>query len=117
MCSSDLPERLAELRRRHGWVTAWGVEAQLLSSEASVEKFPLLDPDVVLGGLFVPTDGVAKAVRGVEAQLRRAVGRGGVRLLERHKVLDIRVEDGKVVAVVTDHGEIPADIVVCCAGI
>ncbi len=111
------PERLAELRRRHGWVTAWGVEAHLLSPEESVEKFPLLDRDVVLGGLFVPTDGVAKAVRGVEAQLRRAVGRGGVRLLERHKVLDIRVEDGKVVAVVTDHGEIPADIVVCCAGI
>ena len=111
------PERLAELRRRHGWVTAWGVEAQLLSSEASVEKFPLLDPDVVLGGLFVPTDGVAKAVRGVEAQLRRAVGRGGVRLLERHKVLDVRVEDGKVAGVVTDQGEIAADIVVCCAGI
>src|SRR6266540_3861520 len=111
------PERLAELRRRHGWVTAWGVEAHLLSPEESVEKFPLLDRDVVLGGLFVPTDGVAKAVRGVEAQLRRAVGRGGVRLLERHKVLDVRVEDGKVAGVVTDQGEIAADIVVCCAGI
>jgi len=111
------PERLAELQRRHGWVTAWGVEAQLLSAEESVEKFPLLDRAVVLGGLYVPTDGVAKAVRGVEAQLRRAQQRGGVRLLERHKVLDVRVADGKVAAVVTDLGEIPADIVVCCAGI
>jgi glycine cleavage system aminomethyltransferase T len=32
-------------------------------------------------------------------------------------VLDIVAEDGKVVGVVTDHGELPADVVVCCAGI
>lgn len=110
------PERLVELRRRHGWATAWGVEAHLLSPEECLERHSLLDPERVLGGLHVPTDGLARAVRAVEVQLRRAQERG-TRVLERHEVLDIRVEDDRVVAVVTDRGEIPADIVVCCAGI
>jgi glycine cleavage system aminomethyltransferase T/glycine/D-amino acid oxidase-like deaminating enzyme len=110
------PERLVELRRRHGWATAWGVEAHLLTPEECLDKHSLLDPERVLGGLHVPTDGLARAVRAVEVQLRLAQERG-VRLLERHEVLDIRVEDDRVVAVVTDQGEIPADIVVCCAGI
>ncbi|MEN3540910.1 FAD-dependent oxidoreductase [Microbispora sp. ZYX-F-249] len=110
------PERLAELHRRHGWATSWGVESRLLTPAECAELFPLLDPGAVLGGLHIPTDGLAKAVRAVEAQLRRARS-NGVRVLERHEVLDVRTEDGRVAGVVTDRGEIPADVVVCCAGI
>ncbi|GGO14944.1 sarcosine dehydrogenase [Microbispora rosea subsp. aerata] len=110
------PERLAELHRRHGWATSWGVESRLLTPAECAEIFPLIDPGVVLGGLHIPTDGLAKAVRAVEAQLRRAQSRG-VRVLDRHEVIDIRTEDGRVTAVVTDRGEISADVVVCCAGI
>jgi glycine cleavage system aminomethyltransferase T/glycine/D-amino acid oxidase-like deaminating enzyme len=116
------PERQAELHRRHGWATGWGLEAQLLSTAECCALYPLLDPDVVLGGLYVPTDGLAKSVRAVEAQLRRAQSRG-VRLLERHEVIDIRTEpapDGRpgqiVRAVTTDQGELECDLVVCCAG-
>ncbi|WP_344919573.1 FAD-dependent oxidoreductase [Streptosporangium oxazolinicum] len=110
------PERLAELHRRHGWAVAWGIEARLLTPGECVERHSLLGRDRVLGGLFVPTDGLANAVRAVEVQLARARERG-VRVLDRHEVLDIRVEDDRVAAVVTDRGEIPADLVVCCAGI
>lgn len=110
------PERLAELHRRHGWVTAWGVEARLLDPDECVEVHPFLNRDRVLGGLFVPTDGMAKALWAVEAQLEAARGRG-VRVLPRHEVIDIRSENGRVVGVVTDRGDIPADVVVCCAGI
>ncbi|WP_182904187.1 FAD-dependent oxidoreductase [Microbispora sp. H10830] len=110
------PERLAELHRRHGWATSWGVESRLLTPAECAEHHPLVDPDAVLGGLLIPTDGLAKAVRAVDAQLRRARSRG-VRVLERHEVLDVRTEDGRVAGVVTDQGEIPADVVVCCAGI
>ncbi len=109
-------ERLTELRRRHGWVTSWGVEARLLSPEECVEAHPLVDRSRVLGGLLVPTDGLAKAVLAVEAQIRLAKERG-VRFLARHEVLDVVHGEGRVTAVLTDHGEIPADIVVCCAGI
>lgn len=109
-------DRLTELARRHGWITSWGVEASLLSADECVELYPLLDPSRVLGGLLVPTDGLAKAVIAVEAQIRRATDRG-VRFLARHEVLDVVQEDGKVTGVLTDQGELPADIVVCCAGI
>lgn len=110
------PERLAELRRRHGWITAWGIEARLLTPDECVEQHPLVNRDRVLGGLLIPTDGLAKAVLAVEAQIRRATGRG-VRFLPRHEVLDVLKADGEVTGVLTDQGEIPADIVVCCAGI
>ncbi|MFE0353752.1 FAD-dependent oxidoreductase [Streptomyces nigra] len=110
------PERLAELRRRHGWITAWGVEARLLTPDECVAAHLLLDPGRVLGGLLVPTDGLARAVLAVEAQLRRARARG-VRVLDRHEVLDIRTADGEITGVRTDHGDLDADIVVCCAGI
>ncbi|MGW0816487.1 GcvT family protein [Streptomyces viridiviolaceus] len=110
------PERVAELQRRHGWLTSWGVESRLLGPEECVEQHPLVNPDKVLGGLLVPTDGLAKAVLAVEAQIRRATERG-VRFLARHEVLDVRHGEGRVTGVLTDQGEIPADIVVCCAGI
>ncbi|TMR97759.1 GcvT family protein [Nonomuraea basaltis] len=110
------PERLAELRRRQGWAASWGIETHLLSPEESVARHSLLDRDKVLGGLYIPTDGLARAVKAVDAQLSRARERG-VRVLPRHEVLDVRTEGGRVTAVVTDQGEIPADIVVCCAGI
>jgi glycine cleavage system aminomethyltransferase T/glycine/D-amino acid oxidase-like deaminating enzyme len=110
------PARLAELHRRYGWVTAWGVPAQLLSPDECVRRNSLLDRDAILGGLYVPTDGVARAVRAIEAQVR--IGRErGVRYLERHQVRAVRTTGDRVSAVVTDRAELPADIVVCCAGI
>ena len=110
------PERERELWRRHGWLTAAGVESRMLSADETVETYPLLDPARVVAGLLIPTDGLAKAVRAVDAQTRQAAARGAV-LLPRHEVLDITVTDGRVTGVVTDHGELPADVVVCCAGI
>src|SRR5207302_178653 len=95
------PERLAELHRRHGWVTAWGVEARIIAPRECVALHPLVDRERILGGLLVPTDGLANAVLAVEAQIRAARERG-VRFLPRHQVLDVRCENGRVTAVVTD---------------
>ena len=92
-----------------------GASSRACSTPPNAPSSPPARPRRVLGGLHVPTDGLAKAVRAVEAQLRRARSRG-VRLLDRHEVLDVRT-DGRVAGVVTDQGEIPADVVVCCAGI
>ncbi len=109
-------ERLADLHRRHGWATARGIPARLLDGAQAAARHDLLDPELVRGALFVPTDGLARAVDAVTAQLDRAAARG-VRVLDRAAVRDIRVVDGAVRAVLTDRGELPADIVVCCAGI
>ena len=45
------PERLAELHRRQGWATSWGVQGEVLSPEECVRLHPLVDRDQVLGGL------------------------------------------------------------------
>jgi dimethylglycine oxidase len=110
------PERHQELYRRHGWLTSWGVEGTVLDAQQAQQLYPLLGENTVLSGLHVPTDGLAKAVKAVEVQLKRAESRG-VRLLERHEVLDIKTEGDRVTGVVTDKGDLDADIVVCCAGI
>ncbi len=110
------PERAVELHRRAGWLHAAGVPGQVVDAAEAVRRYPLLDPELVLGGLYTPTDGIAKAVRGIDAQLSRARA-NGVRVLDRHEVLDIVTAGDRVVGVRTDHGEIAADVVVCCAGI
>ena len=110
------PERATELHRRRGWLQAAGVPSKILDAAQTVRRHPLLDPDVVLGGLCTPTDGIAKSVRAIDAQLGRARS-NGVRVLDRHEVLDVRTTGTRVTGVRTDHGEIPADVVICCAGI
>ena len=111
------PARLAELERRLGFARSWGIPgAQLLDPAASLARFDLLDPDHVLGGLFVPQDGIAKAVRAVAAQLARATDRGAT-VLDRTQVLDVLTAGDRVTGIRTDAGELAADIIVCCAGI
>jgi glycine cleavage system aminomethyltransferase T/glycine/D-amino acid oxidase-like deaminating enzyme len=109
------PERWADLKRKHGLASSWGVEGTLLSPEECVALHPMLDASKILGGLHVPTDGLAKATRAVEAQARRAMERGA-RFLGGHTVTGIGQENGRVTGVETDQGFIAADIVVCAAG-
>lgn len=108
------PERVTELHRRQGWLTSWGVESRILTADECVDMHPLVDRDRILAGLHIPTDGLAKAVLAVEAQIRRATERG-VTFLARHEVLDVLRADGEVTGVRTDHGDLRADIVVCCS--
>lgn len=110
------PERLRDLTRRHGWLTSWGIESRLVDPDEVVRLSPLIDRDRILGGFHTPSDGLAKALRVVELMARRSTERGA-RFLGDHPVTAIRTQDGHVAAVVTARGEIPADIVVCAAGL
>ncbi|WP_425297155.1 FAD-dependent oxidoreductase [Nocardia brasiliensis] len=109
------PQRWQDLHRKAGWAQSWGVEGRLLSAEECVRLYPLLDGDRIFGGFHTPTDGLANAVRAVEAQARSATARGA-RFLPDQEVLGIAERDGRVAGVVTAKGTIPADIVVCAAG-
>src|SRR5258708_2977682 len=81
-----------------GVAGAWGVGGEVVEADRWVELAPMLDRDRVLGGLHVPTDGLAKAVRAVQAQVERAAARG-VRVLERTEVLDVRTDGDRVTSV------------------
>ncbi|GAA0535271.1 sarcosine dehydrogenase [Saccharopolyspora subtropica] len=110
------PERLADLHRKQGWATSWGVPGEVVGPERCAELHPLIDPERVLGGFHTPTDGLAKASRVVVALMRRAESRGVV-FRGSTRVVEILQQGGRVAGVRTDSGEeIAADIVVCCAG-
>ncbi|QUH02190.1 FAD-dependent oxidoreductase [Saccharopolyspora erythraea] len=109
------PERLAELHRRQGWATSWGIPGEVVDPEECARLHPLLDRDEVLGGFHTPTDGLAKASRAVVALARRAESRGA-EFRGSTRVTGISQQGGRVTGVQTDQGEIPADIVVSCAG-
>ncbi|MDI2030086.1 FAD-dependent oxidoreductase [Saccharopolyspora sp. TS4A08] len=109
------PERLADLHRKQGWATSWGVPGEVIGPDECAKLHPLLDADKVLGGFHTPTDGLAKAARAVVTLARRAVSRGA-RFRGAVTVTGINHSNGRVTGVETDHGEIPADIVVSCAG-
>ncbi|MGW0520356.1 GcvT family protein [Crossiella sp. NPDC003009] len=109
------PQRWTDLHRKHGWATSWGVEARLLDAAECRKLWPMLNPDLVLGGLHVPADGLASALRAGEAQANRAIVRGA-RFLAHHRVLDVLTTGDRVSGVRTDQGDFPADVVVCAAG-
>ncbi len=109
-------QRLADLHRRHGWLSSWGVPSRVVSAQECAKLHPLLDADRILGGLHTPTDGLANPVTAVTAQATAARERG-VQFVGDSEVLDIQVADGRVCGVVTAQGEHAADVVVCCAGI
>ncbi|MHA6784347.1 GcvT family protein [Pseudonocardia saturnea] len=109
------PERLLELRRRHGLAQSWGIASRLVDADECAALHPLLPARSVLGGLHTPTDGLADAPAAVTAQLARAADRGA-RVLGGHRVLDVLTERGRVTGVRTDHGDVPADVVVSATG-
>jgi dimethylglycine oxidase len=68
------PARWADLARRRGWATSWGVPSFLRSPEECARLHPLIDPDRILGGFHIPSDGLARPVRASQAQAERASG-------------------------------------------
>ncbi len=109
------PERWKDLKRRHGLATSWGLESDLISPEECVEKVPLIDPDRIYGGFYVPSDGIAKAVRACEAMARAATERGA-KFYGETEVTGIEVENGRVEAVESSRGRIETELVISCAG-
>jgi glycine cleavage system aminomethyltransferase T/glycine/D-amino acid oxidase-like deaminating enzyme len=109
------PERMEELKRKLGYAASWGIEAKLVSPEECMKMYPLLNRDMVLGGLHIPSDGLALAARATQLLIERT-REVGVRYLESTPVTGIEKDSGRVTGVRTPNGIISADIVVSCAG-
>ena len=109
------PARLEDLKRKHGWATSWGVPTQLIGPDECRRLYPLLAPGAVLGGLHIPSDGLALAARATQLLIERTRA-AGVRYLGSTPVTGIEQSDGRVTGVVTPDRVLPADIVISCAG-
>jgi glycine cleavage system aminomethyltransferase T/glycine/D-amino acid oxidase-like deaminating enzyme len=110
-------DRMRELKRRRGFGRSYGLEGgELLTPEQVVEHVPLVSPGRILGGFWVPSDGIASAVRIVTALARRAEERG-VSFEGEVRVTGFDVREGRVRGVETDGGPIECERVLVCAGI
>ena len=110
------PERWEELKRKAGYARSWDIEARLISPEEAVCKAPLLDIARLHGALYVPSDGVAKAVR-VSQYLGEAAMARGAAFYAGTRVTGVEVANGRVRTVTTSRGRIEAENVLVCAGI
>ncbi|WP_104132532.1 FAD-dependent oxidoreductase [Cryobacterium sp. M91] len=107
--------RLADLKRKLGYAASHGITGKILSREECMELYPLLNEEDILGGLHVPSDGLANAARAVQLLIKRTEA-AGVQYLGNTTVTGIEQSGRRVTGVQTSDGVIPADIVVSCAG-
>lgn len=113
------PARLADLYRRQGWATAYGLEGHVISPAEVQALIPLLDPAVIHGGYYVPSDADAKAVNYVEQLAAAAQEEGAVKFYGDVPVLDLEFETqrNRISGVVTPQGKIKTELVLLCTNI
>lgn len=108
-------ERLEDLKRKAGVAKSWGMEAFIFTPEECSKKCSFINPEGILGGLHVPSDGIAKPLRAINemAKFSRSCG---TEFYGHTEVTGIEVVDGQVKAVETSAGRFDAELVLCCAG-
>jgi glycine cleavage system aminomethyltransferase T/glycine/D-amino acid oxidase-like deaminating enzyme len=111
------PERMAELARRQGLATSWGIESELLTPAQVKAIIPYLDESVIQGGWHTPSAGVVDSLHAGALVRERAIELGALSVMGRTEVVGIDAEDGRVVAVRTTEGRIETDVVVVACGV
>ncbi len=109
------PERMEEIARQAGWAKTFGLPLELISAAEAQELFPPMTTEGVLGAAYLPTDGYVDPSQ-LTFALAEGARRGGAEIATNTRVTAIPVERGQVVGVVTDKGEIEADVVVNAGG-
>ncbi|HEY1596190.1 MAG TPA: FAD-dependent oxidoreductase, partial [Thermoleophilaceae bacterium] len=110
-------ERWAELDRRYGRALSYGLDGRLLTPAEVAGQLPMIDADLILGGLHVADDGVAKGLLAAEALARPAIESGALSAFGSCQVTGLTVADGRVTGVETPRGRVRSDNVVIACGI
>ncbi|MCT1557946.1 FAD-dependent oxidoreductase [Helcobacillus massiliensis] len=107
--------RLEDLRRKAGWGHELGLGSRILDPGETARLFPLVNTEMILGALYVPSDGLALARRFTDLLVERSK-ENGVEYRYETAVTGIESTNGRVTGVRAGDEVIPADIVVSCAG-
>ena len=108
-------ERMTEIKRQATMAHSFGLEMHLLTPQEARDLWPIMEIDDLVGAAFLPTDGQANPSDITQA-LAKGARQGGVKIIEGCQVQGIEVENGRVSAVVTDHGPSECEVVINCAG-
>jgi len=112
---ASTPERMEELARQSGWAETFGLPLDLISAEEAQRLFPPMSTDGVLGAAYLPTDGYIDPSQ-LTFALAEGARRGGAEIYQQTRVSAITLDHGRVTGVVTDGGEIEAEVVVNAGG-
>jgi glycine cleavage system aminomethyltransferase T/glycine/D-amino acid oxidase-like deaminating enzyme len=111
------PERMQELQRRMSSAKSFGIDdTEIITPERVKELVPFIDESVILGGFYTPSVGVVDSLRAGTIMRERAQELDALTVSANTEVLGIDVEDGKVVRVRTNQGDIETSVVVIACG-
>jgi len=108
-------ERFEELKRGASMAKTFGLEVHGITPAEIRSKWPLLNVDDVVGGVFLPNDGQTNPIDTTMA-LAKGATMGGARIFENLAVRSISSNGKRATGVVTDRGEISAEYVVLATG-
>ena len=108
-------ERVEEFRRMKRVCDEAGLETEFIDNARARELWPLMDFRHSKAVLWCPSDGYLQPYDLTMSYVEHARGLG-VRFQTDTRVTGIKVENGRVRAVETDHGEIECEMVINAAG-
>lgn len=108
-------DRMTVYRRMKSQSVAWGIRCDLVTPKKCEELWPMLNVTDILGGLWIPDDGVADPHLLCMSLIREAVAKG-VGVMEDCAVTAVLSKDDKVSGVETTKGDIQCQYFVNCAG-
>lgn len=109
--------RLRELHRKQSAATAYGLEAHVITPQEVNDMVPILDPSVIKGGYYVPTDTDVRGWYCAAALAEKAIAGGGATFHGNVNVTELQVVDGRCTGVITDQGTIQADDVLLATNV
>lgn len=112
---ASTPLRMEENLRQAALARTFGLPVEVLSPREAVNLFPLLSDRDLVGAVYMPTDGRVDG-SGVTFAMARGARSRGVEIYTDTPVREITVRNGRVEAVVTEHGTIRTPVVVNAAG-
>ncbi len=108
--------RFKEYQRGVDIGSALQLEAHLMTPAEVKARYPLVQDEDLIGGMWMPHDGQINPVDTTQMLLKAARTRGGT-ALENILVTGVEQRDGRVSAVLTEQGRIQTDVVINAAGL
>jgi 4-methylaminobutanoate oxidase (formaldehyde-forming) len=107
--------RMQELLRGASMARRFDLEVEVLTADQIAAHWPPAQTADLVGGVYLPGDA---STGPVDTTLALAAGAraGGAEIREKTRVTSILHEDGRVLGVRTDRGDVEADVVVNAAG-
>jgi len=109
-------DRMEELRRSAAMAKTFGLPMELISPKEACDLFPVMTKKGIVGAAFLPTDGQIDP-SGVTYALAQGARSRGTTIYTDTRVTGIRLKNGAIDEVLTEKGNIKAEIVVNAAGI